>query len=102
MEIYITGEDSTALLSNIGDHIMTNNHHIERTNTTSLLASFSNGVGVIINSATLLAFTLVVPSDFQGETRGECVAYGVQILIEAEKLLVVVKPTINFIVNFDF
>jgi len=61
----------TDSLISIGDNVTTPSSFIERSSNNSITVSFPSGVGITINyTAGLLAYTLEVPSSFEGTTSG--------------------------------
>ena len=73
--IYLDGTDRTSMLANTNDTYSTNSLSITRTSPTSILATFPRKIGVDIDaSGTMLSFTMIVPTVFQGLTKGEEVA----------------------------
>ena len=70
--IYLDGTDRTSMLANTNDTYSTDFLSITRTSPTSILATFPRKIGVDIDaSGTMLAFTMIVPTVFQGLTKGK-------------------------------
>lgn len=70
-EILLNGTDYTDILGTTNATFETDFLYVERTGPRSVLASFPNGMGVVINATTsMLSFTMIVPEDFRGILRG--------------------------------
>lgn len=68
--VFFEGRDITANVSLINSTFEHINATITRASLTSLVTSFPNGIGMIVNASAMLGFTLSVPDEFQGQGAG--------------------------------
>ena len=70
LEILISGEDVTDQLVNLNASISTDLYSVSRSSSNSILATFPNGMGLMVNRSSMLTFTVIIPDAFRGLTRG--------------------------------
>ncbi|XP_064385849.1 mucin-like protein [Halichondria panicea] len=70
LEILISGEDVTDQLVNVSSSISTDLYSVSRSSSNSILATFPNGMGLMVNLSSMLTFTVIIPDAFRGLTRG--------------------------------
>ncbi len=68
--IFYEGNDILGNVSSTNDTFEHVNATITRSSPTSIVASFPNGIGMIVNASAMLGFTLIVPNEFQGMGSG--------------------------------
>ena len=69
--VRLNANDVSDNLTLVNDNVTTLSSVIDRSSNNSITVSFTSGVGITINAtAGLLAYTLEVPSSFEGTTSG--------------------------------
>ena len=70
LEILISEEDVTNQLVNVSSSISTDLYSVSRSSSNSILATFPNGMGLMVNLSSMLTFTVIIPDKYRGLTRG--------------------------------
>ncbi|XP_064385364.1 uncharacterized protein LOC135334155 isoform X9 [Halichondria panicea] len=70
LDILISGEDVTDQLVNVSSSISTDFYSVSRSSSNSILATFPNGMGLMVTLSSMLTFTVIIPDAFRGLTRG--------------------------------
>ena len=69
--VKVSGNDVSENLTSVGDNITSSTSFVERSSNNSITILFPSGVGITVGyAAGLLAYTLEVPSSFEGTTSG--------------------------------
>ncbi len=66
MLVFFEGTSILASVSETNDTFEHINATVTRSSPTSLVVSFPNGIGMIVNASAMLGFTLIVPDEFRG------------------------------------
>ena len=72
LEILISGEDVTDQLVSLNASISTDFYTVSRSSSNSILATFPNGMGLMVNLTNMLTFTVIIPDKYRGLTREVC------------------------------
>ena len=68
--MFFKGESILANISSSNDTFEHENVTITRGSPTSIVTSFPNGIGMIVNASAMLGFTLIVPEEYRGMGSG--------------------------------